>query len=202
MGGMQLGSIWRHGGYVAPDWAADGLHREVVALLGVWAGQEGARYDDLGREQQSALRERLRAEMRRNTYDPKTRTVVINDDRARAAVAVSDHYKSLFGNAPVTATLRENYEMRNNTVPDPNHREALSAFFWWTAWAATTERPGRAITYTNKWPSEELVGNRPPSSTFELLGARGGPARLHELRGLRALGVFERDPMDGTTSGR
>lgn len=28
MGGMQLGSIWGHGGYVAPDWSADWLHRE------------------------------------------------------------------------------------------------------------------------------------------------------------------------------
>ena len=29
-GGMQLGSIWGHGGYVAPDWTADWLHRELV----------------------------------------------------------------------------------------------------------------------------------------------------------------------------
>jgi len=28
MGGMQLGSVWGHGSYVAPDWTADGLHRE------------------------------------------------------------------------------------------------------------------------------------------------------------------------------
>jgi nitric oxide reductase subunit B len=28
MGGMQLGSIWGHGGYVAPDWSADWLHRD------------------------------------------------------------------------------------------------------------------------------------------------------------------------------
>ncbi|HOU66541.1 MAG TPA: nitric-oxide reductase large subunit, partial [Thermomonas sp.] len=33
MGGMQLGSIWGHGGYVAPDWSADWLHRESVSLL-------------------------------------------------------------------------------------------------------------------------------------------------------------------------
>src|SRR5690606_17106849 len=25
IGGMQLGSIWGHGGYVAPDWSADWL---------------------------------------------------------------------------------------------------------------------------------------------------------------------------------
>ena len=44
MGGMQLGSIWGHGGYVAPDWSADWLHREAVALLGTWAGGAEANY--------------------------------------------------------------------------------------------------------------------------------------------------------------
>ena len=32
IGGMQLGSIWGHGAYVAPDWSADWLHREAVAV--------------------------------------------------------------------------------------------------------------------------------------------------------------------------
>ena len=41
-----------------------------------------------------------------------------------------------------------------------------TAFFWWTAWAATTERPGSKVTYTNNWPLEPLVGNRPPATTF------------------------------------
>ena len=33
MGGMQLGSIWGHGGYVAPDWTADWVHREAIGVL-------------------------------------------------------------------------------------------------------------------------------------------------------------------------
>ena len=33
MGGQQLGSIWGHGAYQAPDWSADWLHREAVALI-------------------------------------------------------------------------------------------------------------------------------------------------------------------------
>ena len=33
MGGMQVGSIWGHGGYLAPDWSADWLHREALALM-------------------------------------------------------------------------------------------------------------------------------------------------------------------------
>ena len=33
LGGMELGSIWGHGSYVAPDWTADWLHREAVFIL-------------------------------------------------------------------------------------------------------------------------------------------------------------------------
>jgi nitric oxide reductase subunit B len=30
IGGQEVGSIWGHGAYVAPDWSADWLHREAV----------------------------------------------------------------------------------------------------------------------------------------------------------------------------
>ena len=40
MGGMQLGSIWGHGGYVAPDWSADWLHREATDVLDIWARED------------------------------------------------------------------------------------------------------------------------------------------------------------------
>ena len=163
MGGMQLGSIWGHGGYVAPDWSADWLHRESLALLNRWAG---GGYDGLGEEEQSALQRRLRREMRTNTYSESTDTITISDDRAAAIAEVSDHYESLFGNDPATAGLREAYAMKNDTVPNAEHREAMSAFFWWTAWAAAAERPGDDITYTNNWPSEPLIGNGPHSSMF------------------------------------
>ena len=32
LGGQQVGSIWGHGAYVAPDWSADWLHREAMWL--------------------------------------------------------------------------------------------------------------------------------------------------------------------------
>src|SRR6476660_9248947 len=31
-GGQQLGTVWGHGSYVAPDWSADWLHREATEL--------------------------------------------------------------------------------------------------------------------------------------------------------------------------
>src|SRR3974390_3008569 len=41
MGGQQVGSIWGHGSYVAPDWSADWLHREATWLLEHWTAQGG-----------------------------------------------------------------------------------------------------------------------------------------------------------------
>ncbi|MFC4353302.1 nitric-oxide reductase large subunit [Fodinicurvata halophila] len=168
MGGMQLGSIWGHGGYVAPDWSADWLHRELMFLLDRWAQEEydTAGYEESSNQQKAALRGRLTAQIRENTYDPESGTITISQDRAEAIEAVSAHYESLFGNDPETADLREAYAMKNDTVPDAENRQVMSAFFWWSAWSAATERPNDSITYTNNWPSEPLIENRPPSSTF------------------------------------
>lgn len=168
MGGMQLGSIWGHGGYVAPDWSADWLHREATAVLDSWAGQEvaGSRFDQLADERRAALRGRLEARLRENTFDPATRTITLDRDRTAAIAAVSAHYNRVFGKDPSAQKLREAYAMKNDTVPDAENRRVLSAFFWWTAWAAMTNRPDAKITYTNNWPGEPLIGNRPPASTY------------------------------------
>jgi nitric oxide reductase subunit B len=40
---------------------------------------------------------------------------------------------------------------------------ALTAFFAWTAWASTAERPGTSHSYTNNFPYDPLVGNGPTS---------------------------------------
>ena len=180
MGGMQLGSIWGHGGYVAPDWSADWLHREALGTLDLWARADGgmATWRELPAEQQAALRGRLEQMMRRNTFDLASRTITLDEDRAVSISNVAAHYESLFGNDPATHALREAYAMKENTVPDAANRRALTAFFWWTAWAATTERTATAgasleaspsgvaekrVTYTNNWPNEPLVGNAPPA---------------------------------------
>lgn len=182
-GGMQLGSIWGHGAYVAPDWSADWLHREAIAVLDIWARRDraDASYMQLPAAEQAALRGRLQEMMRANTYDEATQSIKLTQDRVAAISLVAAHYVSLFGNDPATAELREAYAMKNDTVGTDEHRRALTAFFWWTAWAATTERAGNAgdslapgksgvvnkkATYTNNWPSEPLVGNTPPPALW------------------------------------
>ena len=55
VGGHEMGSIWGHGSYVAPDWSADWLHREATALLDIWSQREaGKAYADLDPAQQGA----------------------------------------------------------------------------------------------------------------------------------------------------
>ena len=41
IGGQEIGTIWGHGSYVAPDWTADWLHRECTFILDRWAKDSG-----------------------------------------------------------------------------------------------------------------------------------------------------------------
>ena len=167
IGGQQLGSIWGHGALVAPDWSADWLHREAVAMLESLALQEhGQSFEALDAAAQAALTARVQPELRTNTYDPESATITVSPLRAAAMRSVAEHYVSVFGDDPRSADLRESYAMREDTIPDPAHRQAVTAFFWWTAWAAAAERPGSTISYTQNWPYEPLAGNTPTASSF------------------------------------
>jgi nitric oxide reductase subunit B len=166
-GGHQLGSIWGHGALVAPDWSADWLHRETEAWLAQRASRTlGRSYASLGEGDRAKLQAELQPDLRRNGYDAATGTLTVSEERAVAISSTAAHYRSLFSNDPATAKLRETYAMRDNTVDTDEHRRQLTGFFFWTAWAAATERPGAAQTYTNNWPYEPLAGNKPTPSTF------------------------------------
>ena len=99
-GGQQLGSVWGHGGYVAPDWSADWLHREAEALQ--TAAHPGIASDAsaLNASQKGAIDGALKEEMRRNTYDPATGQVTVSEVRAQAIRQTADHYDALFGDPP------------------------------------------------------------------------------------------------------
>jgi nitric oxide reductase subunit B len=167
IGGQQLGSIWGHGALIAPDWSADWLHREAESLLELAAQKRfSTSFKALASADQAVLQDQVKKEMRANTYSDSTKEILVSDQRAAAIALVAAHYESLFSNDPATAELREHYAMREQTVADPAHRRALTAFFFWTSWAATTERVNDSKTYTNNWPYEPLVGNAPTSSAF------------------------------------
>src|SRR4051812_39780614 len=78
LGGMELGSIWGHGSYVAPDWTADWLHREALYILEEWAHAEyGGAYASIDGEKQASLQHRLQTIMRANRYDASKQTLTI-----------------------------------------------------------------------------------------------------------------------------
>lgn len=162
-GGMELGSIWGHGAYQAPDWTADWLHRELISWLEMAAQDTyGKTYQQLNGEQQAALQYRLKTEYRLNTYDAATGVTTLSDRRAKAIAQTAIHYEKLYGDDPALRQLRDDYAMKENTLPDAKRRADMTKFFFWTAWAAATERPGSTdASYTNNWPPEPLIGNQP-----------------------------------------
>lgn len=183
IGGQQIGSIWGHGAYQAPDWSADWLHRESDALLEVWARAEhGRAYAALDGETRDALESRLRRELRANRYDAGSGELVVSEARAEAMDATAAHYHRLFGGDPSLDGLREDYALHDDAVTDPVKLERLGDFFFWTAWACITERPGESFTYTNNWPHDPRLGNTPTAanvlwsvlSVLLLLAAVGG----------------------------
>ncbi len=161
MGGMELGSIWGHGSYVAPDWSADWLHSECVFILDKWSNAEfGHEYKDIPAENQAMFKERLKTMMRRNTYDPSRDQIVIDPIRQKAFEHNLAHYQDIFTNGKVE------YAIPAGTISDPGKLRQLASFFFWTSWSASTNRQDEAITYTSNWPHEPLIDNVPTSDSI------------------------------------
>lgn len=166
LGGMELGSVWGHGSYLAPDWTADVLHREAMAML-----DADGDFAALSEPARAARIAGFAARLRVNTYDAETGRINISPERAAAITEVIKHYQALFGGSgdgPEAEALREAYAIPNAPLgPDPDEDiRALTSWWWWTSWAASTLRPDDTVSYTNNWPHEPLVGNKPNSSIF------------------------------------
>ena len=161
IGGQEIGTVWGHGAYVAPDWSADWLHRESEILLNRWSTHYGASgFASLDPDRQAVLRARLVREMRTNQYDAASNRVTIDADRAAAFDQLAAYYAEVF------AKGRKEYAIPEGALIDSSKQRQLAAFFWWTAWAAGTERPGSSVTYANNWPHEPLIANGPTSGAI------------------------------------
>ncbi|MCU7525422.1 MAG: nitric-oxide reductase large subunit [Ignavibacteria bacterium] len=203
MGGMEVGSIWGHGSYTAPDWTADWLHREAMFILNEWSKTDyNTTYSQLDVEKQSLLQARLSKMMRNNTYDPTTNQIRIEEVRARAIEDNVKYYSTLFSEGSGS------YAIQKGSVTDPVKLRELSAFFFWSSWAASTNRPGDNITYTSNWPHEKLVDNQPTGdsvvwtgvSIIMLLAGIGGMAWFYASREKKHPGIIypSRDPLLGS----
>ena len=154
IGGMEVGSIWGHGSYVAPDWSADWIHREAVFMLELWANRDfNKQYEQLNVEQKAAIKARLIKDIKTNTYNSATKTIVISKERVAAINNNIQHYSQVFSEG------NERYAIPEGALKDETKLKQLNAFFFWTSWAASTNRPEKDYTYTSNWPHEPLIDN-------------------------------------------
>jgi nitric oxide reductase subunit B len=191
-GGQQLGTVWGHGSYVAPDWSADWLHREALALQDLISQRDHARpYAELDTGARARIDQLVKEELRANTYNAGADTLVLSALRAEAVRRTAAHFDDLFGNASSLDALREQYAMTPNALPVALDRKSLTGFFFWTSWAAATDRPGETgLSYTSNWPHEPLVGNTPTAgagiwsiaSVILMIGAIAGMVFFHSAQ--------------------
>lgn len=162
-GGQHVGSVYGHGAYLAPDWTADALHRTALVAAGLAAGRTPADAGRMTQEELEALdvgeRGRIEAlvakELHTNRYDAASDTLTLSPGQAAAFPALVSYYTTLFTEGNDAMSIRP------GMVDSPENGRAMTAFFFWTAWTASTNRPDVDYSYTANWPFDPLAGNRP-----------------------------------------
>jgi nitric oxide reductase subunit B len=167
-GGQEMGSIWGHGAYLAPDWSADALHRVALVTAGLQAGLppaqaqrfDQAAYEALETGRRGEVQARTAEELKRNRYDAASGTLALSPGQAAAVPVLTAYYTTLFrdGSDP--------FSIPAGVVDSDENGRRLTAFFFWTAWAAMTDRPDADYTYTANWPFDPLAGNTPVPSAL------------------------------------
>jgi nitric oxide reductase subunit B len=69
------------------------------------------------------LRQRLKKEIRSNTYQPETGDLVVSPLRAEAIKAVGAHYAALFGDDAKLQALRKAYAIPVNAIQTEERRQ-------------------------------------------------------------------------------
>ena len=159
---MEYGSAFGHGAYLGPDFTADYLRRAANLVKQSYGGPES---DSAGR--------RTIEDFRTNRYDEQSGTLTLTRPQADAFRTLVGHYSRFFS-APDTR-----HGLRPDAITDRTDLKQLTSFFAWTAWAGATNRPGHNYSYTNNWPPEPRVDNKPTAnvvvwSVLSLIALLGG----------------------------
>jgi nitric oxide reductase subunit B len=175
---MEYGSAFGHGAYLGPDYTADYLRRSANLVRESHGGQAS----------DAAARKTI-GDMRSNRYDAKTGTLTFSAAEAGAFRKLVLYYTRFFSDS------KSEHGLRPEAITNRTQLRQLTAFFAWTAWAAAAKRPGHNYSYTNNWPSEPRVGNKPTAnvivwSVLSLIALLGGIGVLFGAFGRwgRALG--------------
>ncbi len=152
---MDLGSVWGHGTYRGPDFTAQALHNMGITMREKLAQDKyKAPYPSLEDHVKGAVDATVIRQIKTNAYDKHTDTLTLTPLQEYAFMENRKFYDALFTYGEKGGTIRA------GTIQDSQELTDLADFFFWTAWAAGTTRPGDDHTYTNNWPHDPDVGNR------------------------------------------
>ncbi len=158
---MEHGSLWGHGAYLGPDYSAEYLHRlSEVTRDTIAVEKYGRPFAQLSPDEQSAASAQVRKVLKENRYEPASRTLLLTPGEVAAYRSQTAEWSDYFTKKGAAPGLPASY------IKNPTELKALSAFFAWAAWAASANRPGKDYSYTNNWPYEPLVGNRPSAEAY------------------------------------
>ncbi|MCY0853981.1 hypothetical protein [Cupriavidus sp. D39] len=155
---MDNGSIWGHGAYLGPDYSAEALHRigddTATALAMQQYGQPVAAVTPL---QQAAIRAEVALTLKTNRYNAATGALTLTLAEAQAYRQQIHRWTDYFQHPETNGGLAP------DLITNPQELKQFTAFVSWAAWASVADRPGAGYSYTNNFPSDPSVGNRPPA---------------------------------------
>jgi nitric oxide reductase subunit B len=179
---MDHGSVWGHGSLRGMDFSAHTLHC-VGALVKQYHASQGQpaaeAYKELPPKPQRELDEadtKVIREVRTNRYDEKSKTLELTPAQAYSLGQMRKYWDREFAEGD------SRYGFLKDTVPTAEERKDVADFFFWTAWAAGTNRPGENYSYTNNWPADHSVGNT--ASTEALVWSLGSILSLFAVLGI------------------
>ncbi len=183
---MENGTIWGHGAYLGPDFSAEYLHTLTLDAQDVVSQQLfQSPFSTLAAEQQKQVTAQIQTDLKVNRYDAATKTLTFSQAEAVSYQKQIQKWAAYFTQPAGNAGLYPNY------ITDPTELKQLTAFFAWTAWATTANRPGHSYSYTNNFPYDPMAGNTPPAaaiiwSALSLIALLAGTAAV-----LFAFGRFD-----------
>jgi len=174
---MDHGSVWGHGSQRGMEFSATTLHLLSNTVKVYLANQDyGKPYETLDDLQKGIIDLKTIKELKPNRYDPAEDTLTLAPAQLSGLETIAQFWEKTFADG------QKRYGFLPGTIRSPEERLQISRFFFWTAWVASTTRPGEDSTYTNNWPADRSVGNVPTAETY--LWTLGGIFALFVVLGI------------------
>ncbi len=156
---MDYGSVYGNGAYFGEDYTAQLLHEWAQKTLDNYAIQTyGRPYHLLNFGDQMLAQKKMQDLLQHPSWNGQV--VVVPDYEASAMTSLLNSTA-----ASLLVTDRQEGYTAAHALTSTSSL-ATSDFLLYTSWTAVAHRSGLDYSYTNNWPYDPLVGNRPTTQTF------------------------------------